>query len=188
MIVFKDHIPPTYNSGHIFPERLRVMIPPPSMPQQPFMAQPPPLHVLSQEISKRVRVQPGVPRPHAEHHAGPEDPPGQPQLPEVAAVVEDARAAHAGRTAAPVRVEVGRAEVDAVELDLGAALPPVPGPDVVAAVPERQLVRVHVRAGCRFRGLCGGIGPDRLVDAKRDISKRLRPIAVPSLRGGSNSY
>lgn len=90
------------------------MVPPPSMPQQPFMTQPPALSIFSQQISKRIGVQPRVPRPDPKHHTRPEDPPGQSQLPEVPSVVEDASATNSRRAAAPVGVEVRRAEVNAV--------------------------------------------------------------------------
>lgn len=133
-----------------------------AVPEQPLVGEAPAVLVLAEEVGEGVGVEAGALGAHAEHHARAEDAARQVQLPEEAAVVEDAGAAHARRAAAPVRVEVRYPEVVAVQAHLGAPVVPVPRPQVLAPVPQGDGVRFRLHFGCgTLRLLCGGAVPSR---------------------------
>lgn len=126
------------------------------MPQKSLVRQTPAVLIFPQEIRERVSVQSRPPRPYKNsiikvspitkakrpltnpaHHAGAEDPLRNRHLPVVPPVVKHLGAAHAGRAAAPIRMEVGEPQVVSEQPHLRTLVAAAPRPRVHGGVTQR---------------------------------------------------
>ena len=75
--------------GDVLSECLNVLFMPASVPQEALVTQSPAVLVLPQHVDEGVHVEPGLLGADPEHHAGPEYPLGDVDLPVVSAAIED---------------------------------------------------------------------------------------------------